>query len=144
MTVGLQHAVPGAFDAPDLAGLGLSGARDAGIELAVIDDLDHPTSRRHSIELSGGAGSTERGAIRQNGPPCLERGLDDPALSEAALLDARQVKPFLVIGPVAQTSRELLPPMKRPCVKEDGEAVIDEACRRLVDPVAMTASRRLA
>lgn len=117
--------------------------RHAGIEPAVIDYLDHPPSRGRLIELIAGAGLTVRDAIRQNGTPYLERGLDDPALSDDALLDAMLAEPILINRPFVQTSRgirlcrpsevvlELLPPINRPFVKEDGQVVIDEAGRRV-------------
>jgi arsenate reductase len=117
--------------------------RHAGIEPTIIEYLKDPPSRDRLIELITGAGLTVRDAIRQKGTPYLELGLDDPTLSDDALLDAMLAEPILINRPFVQTPKgirlcrpsevvlDLLPPVTRPFTKEDGEVVIDEAGRRV-------------
>jgi arsenate reductase len=117
--------------------------RHAGIEPTIIEYLKDPPSRDRLIELITGAGLTVRDASRQKGTPYLELGLDDPTLSDDALLDAMLAEPILINRPFVQTPKgirlcrpsevvlDLLPPVTRPFTKEDGEVVIDEAGRRV-------------
>lgn len=117
--------------------------RHAGIEPTVIDYLRHPPSRERLIALIEGAGLSVREAIRQKDTPYLERGLDDPTLSDSALLDAMLAEPVLINRPFVQTPKgirlcrpsevvlDLLPPITRPFTKEDGEIVIDASGRRV-------------
>lgn len=116
--------------------------RHAGIEPTIIEYLQRPPSRERLIELISGAGLTVREAIRQKGTPYLERGLDGPALSDDALLDAMLAEPILINRPFVQTSKgirlcrpservlKLLPRMAGYFAKEDGEVVIDHSGRR--------------
>lgn len=116
--------------------------RHAGIEPQVIEYLQHPPSRERLIELIAAAGLSVRDAIRQNGTPYLELGLDDPRLSDAALLDAMLLTPVLMNRPFVQTDLgvrlcrpservlDILPPVSAPFAKEDGEVVIDENGKR--------------
>lgn len=109
--------------------------RHAGIEPVVIEYLKTPPSRQRLAEAIGLAGLSVREAIRQSGTPYLERGLDDVALSDDALLDAMIAEPVLINRPFVFTelgvrlSRpselvlEILPPIATPFVKEDGELV---------------------
>lgn len=111
--------------------------RHAGIEPQVIEYLQHPPSRERLIELIAAAGLSVREAIRQSGTPYLELGLDDPQLSDAALLDAMLRTPVLINRPFVQTELgvrlcrpseqvlDILPPVSAPFAKEDGEVVID-------------------
>jgi arsenate reductase len=111
--------------------------RHAGIEPQVIEYLQHPPSRERLIELIAAAGLSVREAIRQSGTPYLELGLDDPQLSDAALVDAMLHTPVLINRPFVQTELgvrlcrpseqvlDILPPVSAPFAKEDGEVVID-------------------
>ncbi|MFC3551329.1 arsenate reductase (glutaredoxin) [Lysobacter cavernae] len=117
--------------------------RHAGIEPQVIEYLLQPPTRARLIELIRDAGLSVREAIRQKGTPYLELGLDDPGLSDDALLDAMLREPSLINRPFVVTPLgvrlcrpsevvlDLLPPLTRPFAKEDGEVVIDEAGRRV-------------
>jgi arsenate reductase len=109
--------------------------RHVGIEPEVIDYLAHPPSRARLIELITAAGLSVRDAIRQKGTPYDALGLGDAALSDDALLDAMLAHPILINRPFVQTALgtrlcrpsevvlEILPPMTRPFIKEDGEVV---------------------
>lgn len=113
----------------------LAMLRHVGIEPKVIDYLAHPPSRARLIELITAAGLSVRDAIRQKGTPYDALGLGDPALGDDALLDAMLAHPILINRPFVQTALgtrlcrpsevvlEILPPMTRPFIKEDGEVV---------------------
>lgn len=113
----------------------LAMLRHVGIEPEVIDYLAHPPSRTRLIELIAAAGLSVRDAIRQKGTPYDALGLGDAALSDDALLDAMLAHPILINRPFVQTALgtrlcrpsevvlEILPPMTRPFIKEDGEVV---------------------
>jgi arsenate reductase len=80
---------------------------------------------------------TVRDLLREKGTPCGELGLADPALSDAALLDAMMAHPILINRPIvvtplgvrlcrpSETVLDLLPIQQREFAKEDGERVID-------------------
>ena len=121
----------------------LAMIRHAGVEPTIIEYLQHPPSRERLVELISGAGLTVRQAIRQKGTPYLERGLDDPMLSDSALLDAMLAEPILINRPFVETIKgirlcrpsegvlDLLPPVSRPFSKEDGTVVIDQGGHRI-------------
>ena len=54
--------------------------------------------------MIGKAGLTMRNAIRQKGTSYAELGLDNPALSDDALLDAMLAHPILINRPFEQNS----------------------------------------
>ncbi|HST45303.1 MAG TPA: arsenate reductase (glutaredoxin) [Luteimonas sp.] len=109
--------------------------RHAGIEPEVVDYLTHPPGRERLRTLIAGAGLQVRGALRQKGTPYAELGLDDPSLSDDALLDAMLAHPILINRPFVQTDLGIrlcrpsevvlgiLPPLAAPFTKEDGERV---------------------
>jgi len=117
--------------------------RHAGIEPEVIEYLVDPPSRARLVEMIAAAGLDVRGAIRQKGTPYLELGLDDPTLSEDALLDAMLANPVLINRPFVQTTMgtrlcrpsevalDILPAVHEPFTKEDGEVVIDQDGKRV-------------
>ena len=117
--------------------------RHAGIEPEVIEYLKTPPTRERLVQLIARAGLGVREAIRQKGTPYLERGLDDPALDDVALLDAMLREPILIQRPFVETDRgvrlcrpseivlDILPPVTAPFAKEDGEVVIDANGRRV-------------
>jgi arsenate reductase len=117
--------------------------RHAGIEPVVIEYLRDPPTRERLVELIAAAGLDIRGALRRKGTPYDALGLDDPALSDAQLLDAMLAEPILINRPFVQTALgtrlcrpsevvlDILPPVSRPFTKEDGEVVIDASGRRV-------------
>ena len=117
--------------------------RHAGIEPTVIEYLQDPPSRETLLELIAAAGLGVREAMRQNVTPFVERGLDDPALSDETLIAAMLREPILinrpfVVSPLgvrlcrpSELVLDLLPPITRPFSKEDGEVVIDADGRRV-------------
>lgn len=109
--------------------------RHAGIEPAIVEYLGDPPSRDELAALIRDAGIGVRDAIRAKEAKFLELGLDDPSLSDDALLDAMLAEPVLINRPFVRTERgvrlarpsevvlEILPPIATPFTKEDGEVV---------------------
>lgn len=118
--------------------------RNAGIEPEIIDYLQTPPGRDALQKMITAAGLTIREAIREKGTPYAELGLDNPALSDDALLDAMLNTPILINRPfvVTELGTRLARPSERvldilpdthkgPFAKEDGELVIDADGKRL-------------
>ncbi|MBB1472086.1 arsenate reductase (glutaredoxin) [Luteimonas sp. MC1782] len=111
--------------------------RHAGIEPQVVEYLADTPSREELVALIRDAGIGVRDAIRAKEGKYAELGLDDPALSEDALLDAMLAEPVLINRPFVRTDRgvrlsrpseavlDILPPLAAPFTKEDGEVVTD-------------------
>jgi len=79
--------------------------RDAGLEPAVIEYLKTPPSRTELVSLLDRMGMTPRQILRRKGTPYDELGLDDPAKSDDALIDAILAHPILMERPVVVTPR---------------------------------------
>lgn len=114
----------------------LAMLRHAGVEPAVILYLETPPDRPTLQRLIADAGLPVRGALRTKGTPYLELGLDQPGLSDDALLDAMLAHPILINRPFVVTplgtrlcrpSEEVLKVLPKPFPngfhKEDGEPV---------------------
>lgn len=120
--------------------------RHAGIEPVVIEYLKTPPSRENLVRMIADAGLTVREAIREKGTPYAALGLDNPDLTDDALVDAMLAHPILINRPFVVTpmgtrlSRpsevvlEILPAdgFKGAFAKEDGEAVLDSEGKRVV------------
>ena len=122
----------------------LAMIRNAGIEPVIVDYLKTPPARAEVAAAIAAAGLTVRAALREKGTPYGALGLDDPALTDAALLDAMMDHPILINRPFVFTPLgvrlcrpservlDILPvPQKGPFTKEDGEVVIDAQGRRV-------------
>jgi len=109
--------------------------RHAGIEPRVIEYLKDTPSRDELLALVRDAGIGVRDAIRAKEAKYAGLGLDDPSLSDDALLDAMLAEPVLINRPFVRTdlgvrlSRpsetvlDILPPIPAPFTKEDGGVV---------------------
>ncbi|OCO98887.1 MULTISPECIES: arsenate reductase (glutaredoxin) [unclassified Ensifer] len=120
--------------------------RHAGIEPTVVEYLKAPPSRDELARMIRDAGLSVRQAIREKGTPYADLGLDDPALSDDALLTAMLEHPILINRPFVITPMgtrlvrpseavlDILPAeaFKSAFVKEDGEKVLDDEGRRIV------------
>ena len=121
----------------------LAMIRNAGVEPHVIEYLKTPPSRDMLTRLIARMGISARELLSEKGTPYAERGLGDPALSEAQLLDAMMAHPILINRPIVVSPKgvrlcrpsedvlDLLPPQRGAFVKEDGERVIDEHGQRV-------------
>ncbi len=115
----------------------LAMIRNAGIEPHVIEYLKSPPARAMLEQLIERMGITPRDLLREKGTPYGELGLDEPSLSDAALLDAMMAHPILINRPIVVSPKgvrlcrpseqvlDLLPPQKSAFSKEDGEQVVD-------------------
>jgi arsenate reductase len=122
----------------------LAMIRNAGIEPHVVEYLKTPPARPLLESLLERAGMPARDLLRQKGTPYAELGLDNPALSEADLLDAVMAHPILINRPLvvsplgvklcrpSEAVLDLLPAAQRGAfVKEDGEQVVDATGQRI-------------
>jgi arsenate reductase len=118
--------------------------RNAGVEPHVVEYLKTPPSRALLVDLIARAGMSARDLLRQKGTPYAELGLDDPSLSDDALVDAMMAHPILINRPLvvsplgvklcrpSEAVLDLLPTGQRGAfAKEDGEQVVDAAGARV-------------
>ena len=122
----------------------LAMIRNAGVEPHIIEYLKCPPTRAPLTRLVSRAGFTVRQILREKGTPFQDLGLDDPSLSDEALLEAIGAHPILMNRPIVVTPKgvrlcrpsetvlDLLPPQRGQFIKEDGERVIDDHGRRVM------------
>ena len=112
----------------------------SGVEPEVIEYLKTPPSRERLIELIAAMGVNARDILREKGTPFAELGLDNPSLSEGALIAVMLQHPILINRPIVVTAKgvELCRPselvlsiLENPNIgtftKEDGEVVNAQA-----------------
>ena len=122
----------------------LAMIRNAGLEPHVIEYLKTPPSRPLLESLIERAGIGARALLREKGTPLAELGLNNPALTEAQLIDAMMEHPILINRPLvvsplgvklcrpSEEVLDLIPAAQRAAfAKEDGEQVIDAAGNRV-------------
>lgn len=114
----------------------LAVIRATGAEAVIIEYLKTPPSRAELRDLVQRMGIPLRALLRQKGTPYAALGLDDPALSDDALLDAIEAHPILINRPIVVTPKgvrlcrpsetvlDLLDaPLPASFTKEDGDSV---------------------
>jgi len=114
----------------------LAMIRATGTEPVIIEYLKTPPTRDELRNLVQRMGIPLRDVLRQKGAPYAELGLDDPSLSDDALLDAIEAHPILINRPIVITAKgvrlcrpselvlDLLDtPLPADHIKEDGERV---------------------
>ncbi|BCK76563.1 arsenate reductase [Acetobacter aceti NRIC 0242] len=119
--------------------------RNSGEEPRIIEYLKTPPSRAELVDLIARMGVPVRSVLREKGTPFHELGLDDPVLSDDALIDAMIAHPILMNRPIVVTPLgaalcrpseavlDILPnPQRGAFVKEDGEKIVDESGKRIV------------
>lgn len=119
--------------------------RNAGIEPTVVAYLQTPPGRAQLLALLAQLHLPVRAVLRKKGTPYDELGLDNPALSDDALLDAIAAHPILLERPIVTTPLgaklcrpseavlDILPqPQQGAFAKEDGEQVVNTQGERLV------------
>ncbi len=120
--------------------------RNAGAEPELIEYLVTPPTRARLLELIAQMNIPVRALLRRKGTPYDELNLDNPALTDAQLLDAMMAHPILINRPIVVTSLGtrlcrpsesvldiLALPQRGALNKEDGEAVVDEKGMRVAD-----------
>ncbi len=114
----------------------LAMIRATGTEPIIIEYLKTPPTRAELRDLVKRMGIPLRDILRRKGTPFAERGLDDPTLSDDALLDAIEAHPILLNRPIVVTPKgatlcrpservlDLLDsPLPTDYIKEDGQRV---------------------
>jgi len=112
--------------------------RHAGVEPHIVEYLKSPPDRAALADLAARMQVPPRAMLRKKGTPYAELGLDDPGVSDEAILDAMAAHPILLERPVVVSPKGtrlcrpselvlgLLPEMpKGEFRKEDGELVLD-------------------
>ena len=89
-TCGTSHAVLGLI-------------REGGEEPRVVEYLKTPPGRAELVALIGRMGVAPRDLLRRKGTPYDALGLDDPALTDDALIDAMVAHPILINRPIVIT-----------------------------------------
>ncbi len=79
--------------------------RDARLQPRVIEYLKTPPTRAELLDLLRQMDMTPRDLLRRRGTPFDELGLDDPAKTDDALVDAMLAHPILMERPVVVTAR---------------------------------------
>ncbi|MDE2446637.1 MAG: arsenate reductase (glutaredoxin) [Alphaproteobacteria bacterium] len=119
--------------------------RNAGLEPHIIDYRVSPPSRTKLVEMLAQMEISPRELLREKGTPYAELGLNNPALTANALVNAMMQHPILINRPIVVTAHgvklcrpselvlEILPtPQRGAFTKEDGERVVDEAGNRII------------
>ncbi|MCZ8320343.1 MAG: arsenate reductase (glutaredoxin) [Novosphingobium sp.] len=113
----------------------LAMIKASGVEPTVVEYLKTPPSRERLEALIAAMGIAPRELLREKGTPYAELGLDDPALTDAQLIDAMMAHPILINRPIVETDKgtrlcrpservlDLLDNPPAAFTKEDGEVV---------------------
>lgn len=123
----------------------LAMIRQSGVEPVVVEYLKTPPDRARIVAFVETANMELRQAIRQKDTPYAELGLDNPSLTDDALLNAIEAHPVLLNRPFVETpigvllcrpSELVLDILENPDIgpftKEDGEVIIDDEGKRIV------------
>ncbi len=133
MTVTIYHN-PACGTSRNVLGL----IRNSEEEPIVIEYLKTPPSRAELVALIARMKMPVRDLLRKKGTPYEALKLDNPALTDDALIDAMMMNPILINRPIVVTPDavklcrpseavlDILPnPQRGAFTKEDGEPVID-------------------
>lgn len=119
--------------------------RNSGVEPHVIEYLKTPPTRAMLRSLIDRMGISVRELLREKDTPYAELGLDGPAFSDDALINAMLEHPILINRPIVVSPKgvrlcrpseavlDLLPAQQGEFRKEDGELVIDARDRHRRD-----------
>lgn len=118
--------------------------RNTGIEPEIIEYLKTPPTREKLRELVARMAVPVQEVIRQKEAVYKELGLDDPTLTDEALIAAMLAHPILINRPIVVTPLatrlcrpselvlDILPlPQRGAFAKEDGEQLINERGERI-------------
>ena len=79
--------------------------REAGIEPTVVDYIANPPTKARLRDAIAAAGLSVREAMREKEAEFAQQRLDEPSLSDDALLDAMVATPVLINRPFVFTPR---------------------------------------
>ncbi len=117
--------------------------RNTGIEPGVIDYLQTPPTRETLMALIAQMAVPVRDMMRRKEALYHELALDNPALGDAALVDAMLAHPILMNRPIVVTPLgarlcrppeavlDLLPPQPAALSREEGEVLVNEQGARV-------------
>jgi arsenate reductase len=118
--------------------------RNSGELPYIVEYLKNPLTRGELVALIERMAMPVRDVLRQKGTPYDELNLGNPTLTDDELIDAMMAHPILINRPIVVTPLgvklcrpseavlDILPkPQRGAFTKEDGEAVIDAAGRRI-------------
>ena len=78
---------------------------ERGADVTVIEYLKSPPSRSELKRLYDRAEITVRDGLRAKEPLATELGLNDPATTDDAILDAMMAHPILINRPLVETAK---------------------------------------
>ena len=78
---------------------------ERGADVTVVEYLKSPPTRAELTRLYDRAGITPREGLRTREPLATELGLNDPATSDDAILDAMMAHPILINRPLVETAK---------------------------------------
>ena len=118
--------------------------RNSGVEPEVVEYLKTPPGRDKLLELVAQLGIPVRELLRQKGTPYDELQLDNPTLTNDALIDAMVAHPILMNRPIVVTPLgtrlcrpseavlDILPQAQQGVFnKEDGEQIVNAQGERV-------------
>lgn len=121
--------------------------RNSGVEPDVVLYLKNPPSRVELVKLIADIGISVRDLLRKNVEPYAQLGLADESIPDDAIVDFMLQHPILINRPIVVTPLgtrlcrpsemvlEILPDAQKGAFsKEDGEAVIDAAGKKILRP----------
>ncbi|WP_395301452.1 glutaredoxin-dependent arsenate reductase [Enterobacter sp. ECC-175] len=121
--------------------------RNSGVEPDVVLYLENPPSRVELVKLIADIGISVRDLLRKNVEPYAQLGLADESIPDDAIVDFMLQHPILINRPIVVTPLgtrlcrpsemvlEILPDAQKGAFsKEDGEAVIDAAGKKILRP----------
>jgi arsenate reductase len=121
--------------------------RNSGEDPKIIEYLKTPPARDVLRGLIDRMGIPVRDVLRRKGTPYDALGLDDPSLTDDALIDAMMAHPILINRPIvitpkgvklcrpSETVLDILDaPQRGAFAKEDGEKVIGPDGNRIIRP----------
>jgi len=76
-----------------------------GADITIVEFLKAPPSRDELKRLYERAGITPRQGLRTKEPLAEEVGLNDPSISDEAILDAMMEHPILIQRPLVETEK---------------------------------------
>ena len=119
--------------------------RNSHAEPRIIEYLKTPPNRAELVELIAHMGGPVCDLLRRKDTPYDELGLDNPALTDDALIDAMIAHPILINRPIVVTPLgialcrpservfDILPtPRRGALAKEDGETIVDVPGKQIV------------